>query len=195
MKNKPMTCKKCKGRIVLPAFSTGTCESCGAEIVSTNTPPDRLCPKCALIEARCEHCGEKLDIPVVLLSLQPRWWKLIASGEKTLELRKTTPKIKGEFFVLVYVTAPVSKIMGMFRCPDVLGPFTAGTLFSSPDHKVPAEEMANYAAGKRLYCWKICDVQKFDESSGIAPISLGEIGLSHPPQSWCYYHGKQAKGD
>lgn len=184
-----MTCKKCKGRIVLPAFSTGTCESCGAEIVSTNTPPDQLCPKCSIIEMRCEHCGEKLDVPTVILSLRPRWWKKIVSGEKTLELRKTAPKFEGAFYVLVYVTAPVKKIAGVFLCPGVIGPVSMKTLLSSPDHKVPAEELMDYSGGKPLYCWKISKVQQFMAIGSLTPISLDQMGVKRPPQSWCYFRG------
>ena len=37
------TCKRCEHRIVMPAFSEGICSRCGARIVSSNTPCDRLC--------------------------------------------------------------------------------------------------------------------------------------------------------
>ena len=41
----------------------------------------------------------------VLMSIQPKWCELIASGKKTVEVRKTKPKIKTPFKVYIYMTA------------------------------------------------------------------------------------------
>ena len=51
------TCKRCEKRIVMPAFSKGTCASCGKEIVSGNTPCDKMCVKCAIKLKRCPPGG------------------------------------------------------------------------------------------------------------------------------------------
>lgn len=40
----------------------------------------------------------------VLLSVKPKWCKLIFSGEKTIEVRKTAPKLEPPFTVYVYCT-------------------------------------------------------------------------------------------
>lgn len=40
----------------------------------------------------------------VLLSVQPKWCEMIASGRKTVELRKTKPKIDVPFRVYIYCT-------------------------------------------------------------------------------------------
>lgn len=40
----------------------------------------------------------------VLISIQPKWCELIASGQKTIEVRKTRPKIETPFKVYVYCT-------------------------------------------------------------------------------------------
>lgn len=40
----------------------------------------------------------------VLLSIQPKWCKLIFSGEKTIEVRKIAPKLETPFKVYVYCT-------------------------------------------------------------------------------------------
>ncbi len=40
----------------------------------------------------------------VLLSIQPKWCELIASGKKTVEVRKTKPKIETPFKVYIYCT-------------------------------------------------------------------------------------------
>lgn len=40
----------------------------------------------------------------VLISIQPKWCELIASGKKTIEVRKTAPKLKTPFKVYIYCT-------------------------------------------------------------------------------------------
>lgn len=42
----------------------------------------------------------------VLMSIQPKWCELIASGKKTVEVRKTAPKIATPFKVYIYCTKP-----------------------------------------------------------------------------------------
>lgn len=40
----------------------------------------------------------------VLISIKPKWCELIASGEKTVEVRKTRPKLETPFKVYIYET-------------------------------------------------------------------------------------------
>lgn len=40
----------------------------------------------------------------VLISIKPKWCELIASGKKTVEVRKTKPKIDTPFKVYIYQT-------------------------------------------------------------------------------------------
>lgn len=42
--------------------------------------------------------------PSVMLSINPKWCELIASGEKTIEIRKTRPKIETPFKCYIYCT-------------------------------------------------------------------------------------------
>lgn len=42
----------------------------------------------------------------VLISIQPKWCGLIASGKKTVEVRKTRPKLDVPFKVYIYCTKP-----------------------------------------------------------------------------------------
>lgn len=181
-----MYCKKCSHRIVLPAFSTGTCKVCGKAVISGNTPPNSLCPTCAILSNSCEHCGVSLDMPTVLLSLHPKWWDAMLCGDKTLEVRKSAPKRGTPFRVVVYLTAPISKIVGEFICSAIeIGTNAAGDgegiYFYTGDHCVPLPGLHQYAGGKRLYGWCIEDVQPLHE-----PIPLSFLGMSHPPQSWRY---------
>ena len=45
----------------------------------------------------------------VLMSIHPKWCELIASGKKTIEVRKTKPKIEMPFKVYIYCTKDKSK--------------------------------------------------------------------------------------
>ena len=42
----------------------------------------------------------------VLISIKPRWCEMIFNGKKTIEVRKTAPKLEMPFEVLVYCTMP-----------------------------------------------------------------------------------------
>lgn len=45
----------------------------------------------------------------VLISIRPKWCELIASGKKTLEVRKTRPKLEVPFKVYIYCTSGTGK--------------------------------------------------------------------------------------
>lgn len=46
----------------------------------------------------------------VLISIQPKWCELIASGKKTVEVRKTRPKLETPFKVYIYCTDSKEKL-------------------------------------------------------------------------------------
>lgn len=46
----------------------------------------------------------------VMLSINPRWCELIANGEKTMEIRKTRPKLETPFKCYIYCTAGGDKL-------------------------------------------------------------------------------------
>lgn len=46
----------------------------------------------------------------VLISIRPKWCELIASGKKTLEIRKTRPKLKTPFKCYIYETRGFERV-------------------------------------------------------------------------------------
>lgn len=52
----------------------------------------------------------------VLISIQPKWCELIATGKKTIEVRKTRPKIETPFKCYIYCTKGTFDIT---NCPDL----------------------------------------------------------------------------
>lgn len=70
----------------------------------------------------------------VLISIRPKWCELIASGEKTIEVRKTRPKIETPFKCYIYETKnrdneiykrykvddiKCGKVIGEFVCDEI----------------------------------------------------------------------------
>jgi predicted transcriptional regulator len=52
----------------------------------------------------------------IILSIHPKWAKLIYEGKKTVEWRKTTPKkADSQSVIFLYETAPVCKVTGWVR--------------------------------------------------------------------------------
>ena len=68
-----------------------------------------------------------------MISIQPKWCELIALGKKTVEVRKTRPKIEPPFKVYIYCTigdgakgdilpqsrVTCGKVIGEFVCDDI----------------------------------------------------------------------------
>lgn len=48
----------------------------------------------------------------VLISIQPKWCELIANGKKTVEVRKTRPKLETPFKVYIYMTKSGNNFLG-----------------------------------------------------------------------------------
>ena len=115
----------------------------------------------------------------VLISIRPEWVDKILSGEKTLEVRKTRPKLEAPFKVYIYCTAgnlsyEVNNgmmcnisggglVVGEFVCDtyvtdktfghDAL--FNAAACMSEPD-------VVAYSAGTTLYGWHISNLEIYD---------------------------------
>ncbi len=54
----------------------------------------------------------------VLMSIQPKWCELIASGKKTVEVRKSKPKLEPPFKVYIYCTKPKEKLLDVVKDGD-----------------------------------------------------------------------------
>ncbi|MBO7213989.1 MAG: hypothetical protein J6V66_00680 [Clostridia bacterium] len=46
----------------------------------------------------------------VMISIQPKWVEKIANGEKTIEVRKTAPKLETPFKCYIYETKTKNKV-------------------------------------------------------------------------------------
>ena len=114
----------------------------------------------------------------VLISINPKWCELIASGKKTVEVRKTKPKIKTPFKVYIYETRAQCDrpIMLDFGALDfhgrgqVIGEFVCDCVFimwdgyagNQGDDCLTFDEREKYLQGKGGYGWHISNLVIYD---------------------------------
>lgn len=110
----------------------------------------------------------------VLISINPKWCELIASGKKTIEVRKTKPKLLPPLKCYIYCTQTEEimkypgwpgKVVGEFTCDwcDPFHPSRADFAELSLGSLVPPRELYEYAHGKTLYGWHITDLKLYAE--------------------------------
>lgn len=124
----------------------------------------------------------------VLLSVRPKWCELIASGKKTVEVRKTRPKIETPFKCYIYQTADgrtnsvdilennLSKVIGEFVCESIYPiRYEMDGFADFIDCKTSClkpKDFIAYGKGKPLYGWHISDLVIYDK-----PKELNEFYL------------------
>lgn len=64
----------------------------------------------------------------VMISIQPKWCELIAAGEKTVEVRKTSPKLKTPFKCYIYQTQHRERSGRTYSDGKVIGEFVCDTI-------------------------------------------------------------------
>ena len=116
----------------------------------------------------------------VMLSIRPKWCGKIASGEKTIEVRKTRPKLDTPFKCYIYCTQSGVALGAWGKHGKVIGEFTCGRI----DRLAPANEpygiydidddyvlqtclengaLLDYGHGTSLYGWHISDLKIYDK--------------------------------
>ena len=135
----------------------------------------------------------------VLISINPIWCEEIASGKKTVEIRKTKPKLDAPFRCFIYETQSITDTpwvdedghLGFKGRGAVIGEFFCYYVYEDKHGEyadvfeekglVPLAMQKQYGGNKPLYGWKIAELKIYDK-----PKPLSEFGLNRPPQSWQY---------
>lgn len=138
----------------------------------------------------------------VLISIQPKWCEKIASGKKTIEVRKTAPKevpfkcyiyetngqyIKFTHGALTKYGYGRGKVIGEFICDKVATyprNYEFGYEISENEFNetaLTAEQFVDYGKGKTLYGWHISDLKIYDK-----PKELSEFRISCNRKNLCY---------
>ena len=138
----------------------------------------------------------------VMLSIQPKWIEKIVNGEKTIEVRKTRPKIKTPFKCYIYCTygqknenymlGKRGKVIGEFVCERIVENFKYLVTPKGLECACLSEqEVCDYLGFNGGYGWHISDLKIYDK-----PKELGNFFtpmekrpsymIERPPQSYMY---------
>ena len=120
----------------------------------------------------------------VLFSIKPKYCELIASGKKTIEVRKTKPKLDTPFKCYIYETKALykpngcnhlfkgeGKVIGEFVCDTIITDRTFGhdPMFKALSCMSNAE-IASYCTANEMYGFHISDLVIYDKTK-----ELGEF--------------------
>lgn len=149
----------------------------------------------------------------ILLPTKPFWCFKIFCGEKTIEIRKTKPKIKPPFKCLIYECKELclnlktdcdtnyylgkGMVVGEFLCDKiyeassnhpVLDVDSQETVkFDGNDSCVSVADLKKYIGGaKSFYGWHITNVVYYYKPRFLLEYCCKGKRLTRPPQSWCY---------
>jgi predicted transcriptional regulator len=149
----------------------------------------------------------------VLISIRPKWCEKIISGEKTIEERKTRPKLNPPLKCYIYKCGN-GKIIGEFLCDQIININGAERIPSDvarPTCLEPAE-LHQYLGAATGFGWHISNLKIYDtprelddfrrackndwwcESCAMyseynGTCGNGSLQIRRPPQSWCYVEG------
>lgn len=100
----------------------------------------------------------------VLISIRPEWCEKIASGEKTIEIRKTCPKLETPFKCYIYQTHPKSSLVCMVHDGDELyGEIYHGKTVFIKTHKDVSAGSRTYGAWGAVIGEFVCrNIYRFD---------------------------------
>lgn len=145
----------------------------------------------------------------VLISIKPRYCKLIVSGEKTVEIRKTKPELVPPFKVYIYETKGKlqrlssifyeyegkGKVIGEFICKNIAkGNSQSGCCLSM-------QEINQYANGKEIFGWCISDLIIYDNPKDLTEFKKAGFLTEEDwlaalyPNTHCHYEAWAKKFD
>ena len=134
----------------------------------------------------------------VLISIRPRWIDLIARGEKTIEVRKTRPKLDPPFKCYIYCTKAQNPVLvALQNLEDSPVIMTCGT----GTRRYPVEDttwarLLNGTVCGEFTCDAILPIIVFDNGSiqNWNAFSLNEACMSYEDMADYIGHGKQGYG-
>jgi predicted transcriptional regulator len=160
-----------------------------------------------IAENAVKETEEEKIMKAVLISIQPKWCELIASGKKTIEVRKTKPKIEPPFKCYIYCTHSKNgiayckgneilngKVIGEFVCDKI----ERGHILwvkEQPEYYDQVEEktrltyrqMFDYLGENGVgYFWHISDLVIYDEPKPLSHLSCECKHYDADSDSFCY---------
>ena len=152
----------------------------------------------------------------VLISVRPEWCALIVDGRKTIEVRKSKPKLTPPFKCYIYCTKGTElwlphdnaqalkrgdgKVIGEFVCDHIDKIVSTkygieyGLFEILAKSGLSTQELRDYLNGKNAYGWHISNLIIYDKPKDPEDFRVEASNkiwsftkkLERPPQSWCY---------
>lgn len=146
----------------------------------------------------------------VLISIRPEWCEKIINGRKTIEVRKTRPRMDTPFKCYIYKCGN-GKVIGEFLCDQIIEDRTYG--HNEEFYRaacMSAYDAAAYAMQSPMYGWHISNLKIYDTPKELIEFhtwkkckSCNKSGyestaciydenciipaaITKAPQSWCY---------
>lgn len=129
----------------------------------------------------------------ILLSIKPKYAKLIYEGKKTIEYRKDFPKfINWRSKIFLYETAPVKRVTGYVYFNE-LKKYWLNTSHDTPPYHLRGVFMRGcvswcflqkYGGGGKICAWEICGPKKLNYKDDGNLKYFTDNGKA--PQSWQY---------
>ena len=123
----------------------------------------------------------------LLISLRPRFAKMIFAGTKKVELRRVRPRIGKGDMVFIYVSSPVMALEGAFEVGRIVSG-TPQTIWEKFNRKtgLSKQEFDSYYKGKQM-AFAIL-IERYWQLP--VPVRLAKLRKErngfHPPQSYHY---------
>ena len=116
---------------------------------------------------------------VYMISLKPEYANAILQRKKKYEVRTRIPNLLEGDIIYMYVTAPISKVVGMFEVDSlILGSPAWLYLMYNKKMCISPNDYANYVGERKIIkLIKIKNVRKF-----AFPLELKEYHIKRPPQ-------------
>ena len=114
----------------------------------------------------------------VLISIQPKWCELILKGKKTVEVRKTRPKLETPFKCCVYQTKGKEKLIDIIKDGDIC----YGEIYHGKPVFIKMREDSVYAGlfgrKQKVIGEFVCDTIVTDKTFGHDPLFNGAACMS-----------------
>ncbi len=120
----------------------------------------------------------------VLISIQPKWCKLIASGEKTIEVRKTRPKLETPFKCYIYCTKGMLLYENFPNGTESREINLAQYDYAGQSHALNGKVIGEFVCDRidsyikkegNRYWWTFCSPEEIEEIKGKTCLTLKEI--------------------
>ena len=122
----------------------------------------------------------------VMISIQPKWCELIVNGKKTIEVRKTKPKLETPFKCYIYCTAS-KKSHDVLEIPSVngsvytangmvIGEFTCDRIYQYSTANVEGIDISDEDMEK-MSCLNRLELEEYELSAEAKDFEVYRLGL------------------